>query len=131
MAAENKFNQRYLRITALIFLFLGAIGSLYFMHEAGSNQKSIILISLFTIWVTSPFAGLFFASQLTKRWTAKAQSWFYTTMFILTIVSLIIYSRVLIMTETKPAFNFLIVPFLSWLVILTILIIAKRQNLKK
>jgi len=100
------------------------------MFNAGSNQKSIILLGLFTAWVMSPFVGLFVVFRLTKRWTGKIHASFYSTVFLLTVVSLTIYSGVLTSLQTKPAFNFLVVPFLSWLVILTILFISKRQNLK-
>lgn len=130
MIEKNKSEQSSLRTIALITLLVGTIGSLYFMFIAGSNQKSIILIVLFTTWVISPFVGLFLATRLTKKWTAKAHSWFYLAMFVLTVVSLTVYSGVLTTSQTKPAFNFLVVPLLSWMAILIVLFIAKKQNLK-
>jgi hypothetical protein len=131
MTEKSKSKQSSLRTTALTTLLVGTIGSLYFMFIAGSNQKSIILFGLFTTWVISPFVGLFLATQLTKHWTEKTHSWFYSAMFVLTFVSLTVYSGVLTTSHTKPAFNFLVVPLLSWLVILTILFFAKKQNMKK
>jgi len=130
MAENNKSNQNILQTTALTTLFAGTIGSLYFMLNAGSNQKSIILVGLFTVWVMSPFVGLFVATRFTKRRTGKVNSLYYLTMFVLSIFSLTAYSGILTPPQTKPAFNFLIVPFLSWLVILTNLFISYRQNLK-
>jgi len=131
MTEKYKSRQSSLQTIAMIILLIGSIGSLYFMFIAGSNQKSIILIGLFTSWVISPFVGLFFASRFTKVYTEKTHSWFYSTMIVLNIVSLIVYSGILATSQTKPAFNFLVVPFLSWLVILIIIFIAKRQNLIK
>jgi hypothetical protein len=55
--AEKTFNSTLLRTVALILLVVGAVGSLYFMFNAGRNQKSILLIILFTAWVLSLFAG--------------------------------------------------------------------------
>ncbi len=130
MIEKNKSGQSSLRTIALITLLVGAIGSLCYMFIAGSNQKSIILIVLFTTWVTSPFVGLLLATILTKKWTAKAHSWFYIAMLVLTVVSLTVYSGVLTTSQTKPAFNFLVVPLLSWMAILIVLFIAKKQNLK-
>ena len=130
MAENNKSNQNILQTTALTTLFAGTIGSLYFMLNAGSNQKSIILVGLFTVWVMSPFVGLFVATRFTKRRTGKVNSLYYLTMFVLSVFSLTAYSGILTPPQTKPAFNFLIVPFLSWLVILTNLFISYRQNLK-
>jgi len=131
MTENNTSNQNILRATALTTLFVGTIGSLYFMLNVGSNQKSIILVILFTVWVLSPFVGLFVATQLTKRRTGKINSRYYLTMIVLSIVSLIAYSGILTPTQTKPAFTFLVVPFLSWLFILTIIFITKSQNLKQ
>jgi len=131
MTKNNKSNQNILRATALTTLFVGTIGSIYFMLNVGSNQKSIILIVLFTIWVMSPFVGLFFATRLTKRRTGNLNSRYYLTMIVLSIFSLTAYSGILTPTQTKPAFNFLVVPFLSWLIILSIIFITKRQNLKQ
>jgi hypothetical protein len=48
----------------MIVAIVGAIGSLYFMFKTGRNQKSILLIVLFTGWVLSPFAGLFLATKI-------------------------------------------------------------------
>jgi hypothetical protein len=131
MTENNTSNQNILRATALTTLFVGTIGSLYFMLKVGSNQKSIILVVLFTVWVMSPFVGLFVATLLNKLQSGIINSRYYLTMIVLSIVSLIAYSGILTPTQTKPAFTFLVVPFLSWLIILTIIFITKRQNLKQ
>jgi len=131
MTENNTSNQNILRATALTTLFVGTIGSLYFMLNVGSNQKSIILVGLFTVWVMSPFVGLFVATLLNKLQSGIINSRYYLTMIVLSIVSLIAYSGILTPTQTKPAFTFLVVPFLSWLIILTIIFITKSQNLKQ
>jgi hypothetical protein len=101
------------------------------MFNAGSNQKSIVLIGLFTAWVLSPFIGLVVANRLSKPMSAKIHTLIYWTILILSVASLTVYSGALTPSKTKPAFNFLVVPFLSWLVILTIFFIVKRQHLKQ
>ena len=116
-----------LRTTALLILIVGTIGSLYFMFIAGSNQKSIVLIGLFTAWVLSPFVGLIFADRYSRQLTENMNIWLYLTMILLTIASLTVYSGIWKLLKTPPAFKFLIIPFLSWLAILIILLIAKRQ----
>lgn len=130
MADKNTNRQSLLRTTALATLLVGTIGSLYFMFNAGSNQKSILLLGLFTAWVLSPFVGLIVAVRLSKSWTEKILSWLHWTMVILTVVSLTAYSGALTPLNTKPAFTFLVIPFLSWLVILAILLIANRHSRK-
>lgn len=130
MADNKRTNQNILHTMTLAALLIGTVGSLYFMFNTGSNQKSIILIGLFTAWVTSPFVGLFVALRLTKHWTGIIHSWFYFTALLLVFVAVTAYSRLLTFSDTKPAFNFVVIPFFSWLVILLILLSAKRQKLK-
>ncbi len=129
MAENNKVNPSRLRKIALAILLIGAVGSLFFMFHAGSKQKSIVLLGLFTIWVISPFVGLFLATRLTKRWSEIRNRWFFSTMIFLNLLSLVVYSGLLLQSLTKPAFIFLIFPLLSWLAIITFLYIA-QMNLK-
>jgi hypothetical protein len=128
MTDKNSSGQNLLRTTARTILLIGSVGSLYFMFRIGSNQKSILLLGLFTIWVLSPFVGLLFAKRLSRHWTDKMSTWLYWTIIILTVASLTVYSGILTLSQTPPAFNFLFIPFLCWLVILTILLFANRQS---
>jgi len=43
----------------------GAVGSLGFTLYTGRNNKSVLLIVLFFIWVPSPFIGLLVANVVT------------------------------------------------------------------
>jgi hypothetical protein len=124
------FNLNFLRIMALIAMLVGAIGSLGFMFYAGRNQNSVILIALFTTWVLSPFVGLLIADKISKRWTVNTSVTLYWLMIVLSLGSLIIYSGALIPLGTKPAFKFLVVPFISWLLILTVIPIVSRLTYK-
>ena len=128
--AEKTFNRTFLRTVALILLAVGAVGSLYFMFNAGRNQKSILLIALFTGWVLSPFVGLFLADKFSKRWTVNIRTSFYWVMIILTIVSLVGYSGALNTPKTKNAFVFLIIPLISWLLMIISILIARRLSRK-
>ena len=128
--AEKTFNTTILRTVALILLVLGAVGSLYFMFNVSRNQKSILLIVLFTGWILSPFVGLFLVDKFSKRWTVNIRASFYWLMIILTIVSLVGYSGVLNAPKTKNAFVFLVIPFISWLLITISILIARRLSRK-
>jgi len=115
------------RIIALIVLFAGAIGSLVLMFNAGRDQKSILLIVLFTCWVLSPFIGLFIVDMISKRWLPKTLITIYLLIIFITLASLIVYSGVLNVPGTKPAFKFLIVPLISWVLILIIVPIKRKR----
>ncbi len=128
---NNKSLQNLLLTTALTALLVGSIGSLYFMFKAGSNQKSIILIGLFTAWVLSPFVGLFIANKITSIWSVITAQLLYWLMLGLSIISIIAYSGLVRIPDTKPAFIFLVFPFVSWLAILSIFLIARQHKQKK
>ena len=127
MTNKRLSNQNSIRTVALIIVVLGAIGSLYFMFNAGRNQKSIFLLACFTASVLSPFAGLLLAT-IANRWTASAPGLLYWLMIVLTIGSLVAYSGAFNTPRTKPAFMFLVVPFVSWLLIATVTFIARRLS---
>ncbi len=125
------FNLNFLRILALIVMSIGAIGSLCFMFNAGRNQNSVILITLFTAWVLSPFIGLLIANKISKRLTVLTRVTLCWLMLVITFGSLIIYSGAIIPVGTKPAFKFLVVPLISWLLIVTVILIVSRLSIKK
>jgi len=130
MRDKKLARQNLLRTAALTIIWVGTASSLHFMFSTGNNQKSILLLGLFTAWVISPFVGLLLTDRLSKRWTEIFRIWLYLIMIILTVASLIVYSGIFTLTQTPPAFKFLFIPFLSWLVILAILLIAKQQSRK-
>ena len=130
MTDKKTSNQNFLRTTALIVVLVGAVGSLYFMFSAGREQKSIILLGLFTAWVLSPFVGLFISNKISTRWTAPARALLYWLIIVLTIGSLVAYSGAFNTPETKNAFIFLIVPLISWFLIVTVFLIARKISNK-
>ena len=128
MAVKKLTNNNLLRIIALIVLFAGAISSLVLMFNAGHNQKSILLILLFTGWVLSPFIGLFIADMISKNWLSKTRLTIHLLIIFITLASLIFYSETLKIPGTKPAFKFLIVPLISWVLILIIVPIKRKRS---
>jgi len=125
------FNLNFLRAMALILISIGAVGSLGFMLNAGHNQKSIILITLFTFWVLSPFIGLLIAYKISKRWKVLTRVTLYWMILVITLGSLISYSGAFSRLGAKPAFIFLVVPLISWLLIMTVIPIVIRLSANK
>jgi hypothetical protein len=126
MSADRTSNQSLLRRIALTITVLGAVGSLVFMFHAGRSQKSIVLIALFTVWVLSPFIGVFIVNKISIRWPANVRVLYYWFMIILTILSLFAYSGKFIGHNTKAAFIFLVGPLASWLLIVIFFLIASK-----
>ena len=130
MTDKKTANKNFLQTTALMVVLVGAAGSLYFMFSAGHEQKSIILLGLFTAWIISPFVGLLISNKISNRWTALARALFYWLKIVLAIGSLVAYSGAFNTPETKNAFIFLIFPMISWLFIVTIFLIARKISNK-
>ena len=130
MTDKKTSNKIFLQTTALMVVLVGAAGSLYFMFSAGHEQKSIILLGLFTAWVLSPFVGLLISNKISNCWTALARALIYWLKIVLAIGSLVAYSGAFNTPETKNAFIFLIFPMISWLFIVTIFLIARKISNK-
>jgi hypothetical protein len=113
-----------LRTIAVVAVSAGAVGSLALMFHAGRNNRSVILIALFFIWVVSPFIGVLVANVFAKRWSNLFRMILYILMIILALGSLIAYSGVLSPIGAKPAGIFLIVPLISWLLIVIVILLA-------
>ena len=130
MTDKKTSNKNFLQTTALIVVLVGAAGSLYFLYSAGREQKSIILLGLFTAWVHSPFVGLLISNKISNRWTALARALVYWLNIVLAIGSLVAYSGAFNTPETKNAFIFLIFPMISWFLIVTVFLIARKLSNK-
>ena len=113
------------RAVAIIAAVAGAVGSVGLTLYVGRHNPSRILLSLFVIWVLSPFVALIFASAVSKLWPVPTRATLYTVMLVLTLGSLAAYGDVAFgPARATPAFAFLVVPLESWLLIAVALPVA-------
>ena len=120
-----------LRISTLVLGIIGAIFSLIMVIHGGRNNKSILLIMLFIVWVVSPFVALLMTNRISERWPVLIRTILYSLIVIVTLGSFVAYGGILHPAGTKPAFVFLVVPLLWWLLIgifFLILIISGRKG---
>jgi hypothetical protein len=123
---ESKRSFITLGTVALIATVCGAACSLYFVINAGSNNNSVVLKSLFIVWILSPFIAFFIMLSIVRKWKTGIQNVIHWLLIILTIVSLIGYSGLIKIPNTKNAFVFLIIPFLSWVLLIATVIAARK-----
>jgi len=103
---------------ALIAVLLGAVGSFGLMLYAGRNQRSNLLLALFTGWVLAPFIVLICAYVASKSWAAPMQRTLYGLTVFVAVGSLAIYGNLALGTlRAKNGFIFLVVPAGTWLTI--------------
>lgn len=117
-----------LRKWALLVMLAGAGGSLGLVLYAGRHNHSILLVVLFVVWVLSPFAALLVASVVSRSWFIPVRVTIYILMVVLPLGSLVGYSGALNQSSTKPAFVFLIIPLVSWLLMAIVIPISAAQS---
>jgi hypothetical protein len=106
-----------LRAVASVAAAAGAAGSLVLMHRASPDPPFVLLVC-FSVWILSPFVALALADIIGKRWPDLVRTTLYGLMLFLAAGSPLIYAGVIAMpADTRPAFVFLVVPLLSWLLI--------------
>ncbi|HTD98483.1 MAG TPA: hypothetical protein VK668_04330 [Mucilaginibacter sp.] len=107
-------------------LFIGAIGSLVLLWMAGHNNSSVILMTLFTIWVLSPYAALLVVDRKSLIPNAQLR---YLSIFIAG-AAIFFYTLAHFTPSKTPAFIFLLIPLLSWLVIFIVVLIKLKKKKK-
>ena len=124
MKSKNNHPNKPMSTLTLITLLIGAAGSLCFMFIAGHNNKSVILMGLFTTLGLSPYPALFGANRTS----------FISTKQLNYLVPVISFGSVLCYTfgyfspGKTPAFIFLLVPFISWMAISIVALLAKKRE---
>ena len=124
--AHKNISFIFLRTIALIAILFGAVASLYFVFNAGRNNNSILLRALFAVWTLSPFIAFLLAYAISRRWPYLKRITLYWLMLVVTFGSLVCYSGAFNTSKTKPAFIFLIVPLISWLLMIIVKLVARR-----
>jgi len=121
--SEGGFIRR-LRAAGLIAALAGAVGSLGLMFRAGRNTPRLLVV-IFTFWVLSPFMAVLMATAVSKRWSVLTRATLYSVMLVLAVGSLAIYGYdAWRPRKAQPAFVFVLVPPVSWLLIAIALPIA-------
>jgi hypothetical protein len=104
-----------LRQAALLAVLVGAVGSVGFVLRAGRTTPRLVLV-LMVIWVLAPFAAL--------AWANIKKRLFWLT-FVITVGALVSYASVIMPPAGSPrGFMFVMVPALSWLLIVIAAAIA-------
>lgn len=102
---------------ARVALLAGAAGSIALMLRAGSRQRSLLLIALFTGWVLSPFLALAIANVRARSWSPQIRRALHVAAIGVAALCLGIYGFNAATGTMKAGFVYLVVPGAAWLVI--------------
>ncbi len=122
------FTLRVLRMLSIEVLWIGACISIAFVYSEGHNNDSLLLKMLFLFWVASPFILLSAAYFISKTWSVPSIKALCILMMVIALASVAGYSGILIPPGTKPAFIFLILPLVSWLLMAVVMPIIYRKR---
>jgi hypothetical protein len=95
------------------------------MLRAGQRTPRFLLV-LFTIWVLSPFVALAWANVVSTLWAVLTRAALYGVTLVITLGSLAIYGDVVVVAPpgSAKAFDFVVVPPGSWLLMAIVVPIA-------
>jgi hypothetical protein len=127
----NKSAYSLFRATVTVVVMVAAVASLIMVIRAGRHNRSLLLPILFILWVASPLAAVLVANKISRPWTPLTRITLYWLMLIISAGCLVSYTGVLSPTGAKPAFVFLITPFLAWLLIVTVIPMAASISRRK
>ena len=107
-----------LRTAALIAIPVGAVGAIVLFFRAADHPPPL-LVALFILWLLSPFVLLGWACAVSKKWPVPTQAALYWVTVVVTLASLAIYSRAIVIAPAgaPKAAPFVITAPASWLLI--------------
>lgn len=126
--SQQKTAER-LRIFILIAAIAGAIASVWLTIYMGRQNPSHLLIAAFIVWVVSPFVAYIFTILTSGRWVLKIRYIFYALVLFSEVVSILFYSRVIVLSS-KTAFAFLVIPFISWVLLAMTIFLARSSTVE-
>lgn len=120
-----------LRAIALAILLAATLGSLALTIDEGQRNSSPLPVTLFALWVVSPFVGAVLANTISKHWETPARTTLYVMMLVFSLASVAIYAKVALgPPRPQPAFYFLMTPAASW-VLLAIVVVVGAMSPRK
>lgn len=120
-----------LRSAALVAAVFGAAGSIGLLRRAQQHPPPLLVV-LFVIWVSTPFALLGLGNVLSKNWPVAVRATLYLVTLCVTVASLALYlDDNFHHRTTHPAAVWVAVPPASVLISGVVLVIAAAKNRKR
>src|ERR1700748_346872 len=104
MSSEKDGNQKFglLRTMAIVILFAGGVVSAWFTYDAVQGNHSVLLKTLFLVWILSPFLALVRLYSISGHWSAVRRGLLYNLMLFVSLVSMVAYSGEWNLPAMKP-----------------------------
>jgi hypothetical protein len=111
-----------------LVLVTSIVGAMVSMFAVGHRQPSVILMAMFFVWVLSPYVALWLANVRAADWNPPPRRQLQYATVLISLAALGRYLWVLVWPVVhQPASTFMIVPFISWLVVAMVITLTERQ----
>jgi len=118
-----------MRSAARILVILCALGSIGFTLLAGQHNRSVLLVSMFAVWVALPFVGYLSVLRIAERRPTRAPRVLHPLAIILSVISLALYAVfALHPPQHQAAAPFLLLPVVSWVTIGAMWFYARQRE---
>ena len=112
-------------------MLVGAVGTAGLFLRASQHTPRLLLLTM-AVWVFSPFAALVWADAVSKRWSALTRTTLHGVMLFVALASLAIYGADAVWPrKSQPAFFYVLVPAVSWLLSAIVVAIAASISRKQ
>jgi hypothetical protein len=112
-----------------VFLVAAAGVSLALMFRAGHRNPSVVLLAMFTAWVVSPFVALLVATARVAAPASRRDAIVTAAAWIVALGSPFLYAWDAVWPlAPKPAFLYLVVPSVSWGLIVVAGVVRWRRR---
>ena len=110
-------------------LIVAAAASVLLMLRAGRHNPSILLMLMFVVWVSAPFAALGLAGRFARGWSEQSWVLFRRAAVVVAVGSTLIYGYDAVKPlSSKAAFIYLVVPVVSWIVLALVAAITTGKS---
>lgn len=110
-----------LRGAARLALGLGALAALALTLYTGRHNSSVLLVTMFSLWVISPFAGFTAATRAVRGVRGDIAAATDAAAVVVALCSVAIYAVIAFgPPRRQTAFAFVVVPAASWLAVLPV-----------
>jgi len=117
-----------MRSAARILVMLCGLGSMACTLYAGHHNRSLLLVSMFAVWVVLPFLGFLSVLRIANRGSTQTATILQAIAMVLCAAALILYAAFALYPQGHhAAAPFLLLPVCSWAVVGAMFFYARRR----
>ena len=110
---------------------VGAIGAVALTLYAGRTSPQRGVMVLMAGWVFAPFFGYAVLSRFSRGWSSATRAALDAVLIVIAVAALVVYARDALQPPPRRAGPYVLVPILSWLLLLPVIVAGWRSGLSR